>query len=95
MATISFGRFTPTSARTEWELKADLSLVQRLRAWMLHRRTLAELREVDARTCQDIGITRVTSTDLVRAFGVEPTSLWGIGEVPMPRSEDNRPLHRR
>jgi uncharacterized protein YjiS (DUF1127 family) len=95
MATTSLGRFTLTSARTGSERKIGPSLVQRLRAWMLHHRTLTELREADARTCQDIGITPATSSDLVRTFGVDPTPLWGIGEVPMPRPEDNRPSHRR
>jgi uncharacterized protein YjiS (DUF1127 family) len=95
MAIISSGRFILTSAWVERERKVGPSLVQRLRTWMLHRRTLTELHEADARTCQDVGITPVASTDLAREFGVDPTPLWGIGEVPMPRPEDNRPLHRR
>ena len=94
MATISIGRFTLTSAWTERERKVGPSLVQRLRAWMLHRRTRAELRDADARTCQDIGITSAASADLVRTFGVDPTPLWGIGKVPIPRPENNRLSHR-
>jgi uncharacterized protein YjiS (DUF1127 family) len=95
MATISFGRFSLITAWTEKERKVGPSLAHRLRTWMSHRRTLTELREADARTCEDVGITPATRTDLVRQFGVDPTPLWGIGEVPMPRPEDNRPSHRR
>ncbi|TDH58154.1 DUF1127 domain-containing protein [Dankookia rubra] len=95
MTTISFGRFTPTSARAERDRKVSPGLVQRLRAWMLHRRTCAELRDADARTLQDVGFTPVASTDLVRTFGMDPTSLWSIGEVPMPLPEKNGPSHRR
>jgi hypothetical protein len=95
MATISFSRIALVSTWTEKGREVSPSLVQRLRAWMLHLRILAELREADARTCHDIGMTSAASADLVRTFGVDPTPLWGIGEVPMPRSENNRLSHHR
>lgn len=95
MATISFGRFAPASTLTNKERESGPGFLRRLRVWMLHRRTCAELQDADAHTLQDVGLTPVASTDLVRTFGVEPTSLWGIGEVPMPLSEKNGPSHRR
>jgi uncharacterized protein YjiS (DUF1127 family) len=95
MATISFSRIALAGTWTDKGREVSPSLVQRLRAWMLHRRTLAELREANARTCQDIGMTSAASADLVRTFGVDPTPLWGIGEVPMPSLENYRLSHRR
>ena len=95
MAIISFNRIALVGTWTDKGREVSPSLVQRLRAWMLHRRTRAELRDADARTCQDIGMTSAASADLVRTFGVDPTPLWGIGEVPMPSLENYRLSHRR
>lgn len=90
MATISLGRFTLVIDRSEARQRLGPSLVQRLRAWMLHRRSMADLRGADARTCRDLGIDPSADTGLARRFGVDPAPLWGIGEVPMPRPEAPR-----
>lgn len=90
MDTVSFSRLAPASTWTGEGWERSSSLLHRIHTWLLHRRAMAELRGADPRACRDMGITLTASTDLVRTFGVDPTPLWGIGEVPMPQSENSR-----
>jgi uncharacterized protein YjiS (DUF1127 family) len=87
MATLSFGRISVVLAPAA---PAGPGLLQRLRAWMRHRRTLAELAEADARTCRDLGIAPRARDGLVQAFGVDPLPIWGIGGVVQPGTQPKR-----
>lgn len=98
MAIITFGRYALTIALTrslaDAAGAAGPGAAQRLRFWMRHRRSRADLAEADARTCRDLGLPTPAREDLLRAFRMDPAPLWGIGEVPVPRpEEDGTPRH--
>ena len=98
MATITLGRFALTIAVTrslaDAASAAGPGTHQRLRAWLRHRRSMGDLAEADARTCRDLGLPPPNRKELLRAFQMDPAPLWGIGEVPLPRAEEDGTLRR-
>jgi|SRR5690349_8522429 hypothetical protein len=98
MATVTLGRFALTIALTrsitDAASAAGPGARQRLRAWMRHRRSMAELADADARTCRDLGLPPPARDELLRIFQMDPAPLWSIAEVPMPRAGEDASRRR-